>query len=110
MRHGIGRQGNEDTAIGVLHEAGFSVEIAAHTFSVLDSYSYRFALQEASQPSDIAEQTAELAEAITAQFAAGQYPRLAKVTVMHVIQSDYDYGNQLRLRARADLGRGVVRT
>ena len=35
---------------GSLREAGFSIEMAAHAFSVLDSYIYSFALQEASLP------------------------------------------------------------
>ena len=44
--------------------AGFSIEMTAHAFSVLDSYIYGFALQEASLPFDTAEETAEVAETI----------------------------------------------
>ena len=36
--------------------------MAAHAFSVLDSYIYGFALQEASLPFDTGEETAELAQ------------------------------------------------
>jgi hypothetical protein len=74
----MGRQGNQDNVIGSLHEAGFSVEIAAHTFSVLDSYTYGFALQETSQPFDTAEQTAELAEAITANSPQANTPLVVR--------------------------------
>jgi AcrR family transcriptional regulator len=85
---------HHDAVIGSLREAGFSVEMAAHAFSVLDSYTYGFALQEASLPFETAEQTAELAEMIMAQFPAGLYPHLAELTVTHVLQPGYDYGNE----------------
>ena len=39
-----------DSVIGSLREAGFSIEMAAHAFSALDSYIYGFALQEVSLP------------------------------------------------------------
>jgi AcrR family transcriptional regulator len=85
---------HHDAVIGSLREAGFSVELAAHAFSLLDSYTYGFALQEATLPFDTAEQTAELAEAIMAQFPADRYRHLAELTVMHVLQPGYDYGNE----------------
>ena len=53
---------HHDAVIGSLRDAGFSVELAAHAFSVLDSYIYGFALQERSLPFDTAEETAELAQ------------------------------------------------
>ena len=36
---------HHDAVIGCLREAGFSVELAAHTFAALDSYIYGFALR-----------------------------------------------------------------
>src|SRR5438309_7553744 len=41
---------HHDAVIGTLRAAGFSVTLAAHTFSALDSYIYGFALQEATLP------------------------------------------------------------
>ena len=41
--------------------------MAAHAYSVLDSYIYGFALQEASLPFDTGEETAELARGDLAQ-------------------------------------------
>ena len=38
---------HHDAVIGTLRDAGFSIELAAHAFSALDSYIYGFALQEA---------------------------------------------------------------
>jgi Tetracyclin repressor-like, C-terminal domain len=66
--------------------------MAAHAMSVLDSYIYGFALQEANLPFDTGAQTAELAEEIMAQFPVGEYPHLTELTVEHVLQPGYDYG------------------
>ncbi len=85
---------HHDAVIGRLRDAGFSIAMAAHAFSVLDSYTYGFALQEASLPFDTAEETAELAETIMARFPADQYPHLTELTVEHVLQPGYDYGNE----------------
>jgi AcrR family transcriptional regulator len=85
---------HHDTVIGTLRQAGFSIELAAHAFSALDSYTYGFALQEAALPFDTPEETAEVAEMIMAQFPAGEYPHLAELTIEHVLQPGYDYGNE----------------
>ena len=85
---------HHDRVIGSVRDAGFSIEMAAHAFSVLDSYIYGFALQEASLPFDSAEETAEVAQMILAQFPRDEYPHLAELTVEHVLQPGYDYGNE----------------
>ena len=85
---------HHDAVLGSLRQGGFSVEMAAHAFSALDSYIYGFALQEASLPFDTAEQTAVLAETIIAQFPAGEYPHLAELTITHVLRPGYDYGSE----------------
>ncbi len=93
---------HHDAVLGNLREAGFSVEMAAHAFSLLDSYTYGFALQEASLPFDTEEQTAELAETIMAQFPADRYRHLAELTVTHVLKPGYDYGDEY------DFGLGLI--
>jgi AcrR family transcriptional regulator len=85
---------HHDTVIGTLRAAGFSIELAAHAFSALDSYTYGFALQEASLPFDTAEETAEVAQMILAQLPADEYPHLTEMTIEHVLQPGYDYGNE----------------
>jgi AcrR family transcriptional regulator len=85
---------HHDQVIGILRRAGFSVALAAHAYSLLDSYIYGFALQEAALPFDAGENTAELARTIMDQFPAGDYPHLAELTVEHVLQPGYDYGNE----------------
>jgi AcrR family transcriptional regulator len=85
---------HHDAVIGCLRSAGFSIELVAHAFSALDSYIYGFALQERSLPFDTPDETAELAQAILAQFPPGEYPHLAALTTEHVLRPGYDYGNE----------------
>jgi hypothetical protein len=85
---------HHDAVIGSLREGGFSIGMAAHAFSALDSYIYGFALQEASLPFETEEETAELAQTIMQRFPADEYPHLTELTVEHVLQPGYDYGNE----------------
>ncbi|HUR23278.1 MAG TPA: TetR/AcrR family transcriptional regulator [Acidimicrobiales bacterium] len=85
---------HHDAVIGCLRGAGFSVPMAAHAFSLLDSYVYGFALQEATLPFDTAEQTAEVAEMILSGLQPDEYPHLTELAVEHVLQPGYSYGNE----------------
>jgi AcrR family transcriptional regulator len=85
---------HHDAVIGCLRQAGFPVALAAHAFSVLDSYIYGFALQEASLPFHTGQETAELAGTIMARFTPGAYPHLTELTVQHVLQPGYDHANE----------------
>jgi AcrR family transcriptional regulator len=85
---------HHDAVLGCLRNAGFSVQLAAHALSVLDSYIYGYALQERSLPFDTPQQTAELAQEILARFPVNEYPHLAELTAEHVLQPGYDYGNE----------------
>jgi AcrR family transcriptional regulator len=85
---------HHDTVIGSLRQAGFSIEMAAHAFSVLDSYIYGFALQEASLPFHTAEEAAEVAEMIMKRMPPDEYPHLTELAVEHVLQPGYDYGDE----------------
>jgi AcrR family transcriptional regulator len=82
---------HHDQVLGILRGAGFSVPMAAHAFSLLDSYIYGFALQEATLPFETGEQTAALAESILAR-AAGEYPHLTELTVEYIMKPGYDHG------------------
>jgi AcrR family transcriptional regulator len=85
---------HHDAVLGILRTAGFSVELAAHANSLLDSYIYGFALQEANLPFDTPQETAELAQTIMAEFPADAYPHLTELAVQHVLRPGYDYGNE----------------
>jgi AcrR family transcriptional regulator len=86
---------HHDAVIGSLRAAGFSVAMAAHAFSALDSYIYGFALQEATLPlGDTEEETAEVAQVMMAQVPADEYPHLTEFTLEHILQPGYDYGDE----------------
>ena len=83
-----------DSMIGTLRRAGFSMQMNAHAYSLLDSYVYGFALQEANLPFDSPDTVPDVAEAILAQFPSEEYPHLAELATEHVLQPGYDYGNE----------------
>jgi len=85
---------HHDAVIGCLRGAGFSIELAAHAISAIDSYLYGFALQERGLPFDTPEETAALAQVMLAQFPADEYPHLAEFTFGHVLQPGYDFGSE----------------
>jgi AcrR family transcriptional regulator len=85
---------HHDAVLGALRLGGFSIEMAAHAFSLLDSYIYGFALQEATLPFDSGEQTGDLAREILATAPVDAYPHLTELAVEHVMQPGYDYGNE----------------
>jgi AcrR family transcriptional regulator len=85
---------HHDAVIGCLLDAGFPVHLAAHAFATLDSYIYGFALQERSLAFGTPEETSALATAFLRQFPTEEYPHLARLTIEHVLQPGYDYGDE----------------
>lgn len=86
---------HHDAVIGSLRTAGLSVQMAAHAFSLIDSYIYGFALQEATLPlGDTEQETMEVAKTMMAQVPADVYPNLTELTVEHILQPGYDYGDE----------------
>lgn len=84
---------HHEYVVGTLRDAGFSVRSTARAFSVMDSYIYGFALQQNNLPPSSAE-TAQLAQHITQQFAAGDYPHLHEMATEHVLQPNYSYADE----------------
>lgn len=85
---------HHDAVIGSLRRAGFSIEMTAHAYSLLDSYIYGFALQESvSLPFD-KETAPEVAESILAKSPTDTYPYLTELATEHILQPGYDYGNE----------------
>jgi AcrR family transcriptional regulator len=85
---------HHDSVIGTLRQAGFSIALAAHAFSVLDSYIYGFALQELNLPFDTSQEPAELAANIVQQMPADAYPYLTEMAMEHVLKPGYAYANE----------------
>jgi len=80
--------------IGTLRGAGFSVGLTAHAFSALDAYVYGFALQQRSLPFDTLEEAQEVGRQMFARMPPGAYPHLTELTVQHILQPGYDYGDE----------------
>lgn len=85
---------HHDAVIGCLREAGFSIAMAAHAYSVLDSYIYGFALQQTSLAFKASEEVAAVAEQILRRFPVHAYPHLTELTIQHVLQPGYDYADE----------------
>ena len=85
---------HHDAVIGRLRAAGFSVEMAAHAYSVLDSYIYGFALTKMNLPFDTSEEVAEVAETMLQPFPVNEYPNLVEFMSEHVMKPGYDYGDE----------------
>lgn len=83
-----------DAVIGTLRHAGFSVEMAAHAFALLDSYVYGFALQEAALPFEGPETLTDVTTSIMEGFDADQYPHLVEMATEHILKPGYDFGNE----------------
>jgi AcrR family transcriptional regulator len=86
--------GHHDAVLGCFRGGGFSIEMTAHAYAVVDAFIYGFALQEASLPATGGEDMTELAGVITEQFGPGQYPHLLEFTVEHVLTPGYDFTNE----------------
>src|SRR5437879_13801129 len=89
---------HHDAVLRNLRTAGFSVEMAAHAYSVLDSYIYGFALNEKTLPFDSSpEKIAEVAASIMREMPPGEYPYLTEMAVEHRMEPGYDYGAEVEL-------------
>jgi AcrR family transcriptional regulator len=85
---------HHDSVLGCLRRAGFSLELTAHAYSLLDSYIYGFALQEAGLPFGTGDEAAAVAREIFGKFAPGEYPYLTEIATQHVVQPGYDYADE----------------
>lgn len=85
---------HHNAVLGTLRAAGFSVEMTAHAYALLDSYIYGFAIQEASLPFEGPDSVAQVSEAIMARFASGEYPHMVEMATEYTNQGGYDFGNE----------------
>jgi len=93
---------HHDAVLGTLRKAGFTVEMTAHAYALLDSYVYGFALQEAALPFTGADTAAEVAEPMMQHFPADAYPHLVELTTEYILQPGYDFGDEF------EFGLGVI--
>jgi AcrR family transcriptional regulator len=88
---------HHDMMIGTLRAAGFSVEMTAHAYALIDSYVYGFALQEAALPFDGPETVTDVAQPIMDAFGDGQYPHLVEMATGFLLQPGYDFGDEFEI-------------
>jgi AcrR family transcriptional regulator len=85
---------HHNAVIGTLREAGFSVVHTAHAFALIDSYVYGFALSEHALPINGPDSVADVAASMMMQFLAHDYPHLVEFTIEHVMQPEYNFGDE----------------
>jgi len=85
---------HHDAVIGLLRAAGFSVEMAAHAYSLLDGYIYGFALTKMNLPFDSTAEVADVAASMLEPFPAKEYPNLVELITEHAMKPGYDYGDE----------------
>ncbi|KNE79010.1 MULTISPECIES: TetR/AcrR family transcriptional regulator [Streptomyces] len=85
---------HHDTVLGTLRAGGFSVPMAAHAFSLIDSYLYGFVIQELSLPFSGPAELDEVAGAILREMPAGAYPHLTELATEHALKPGYDYADE----------------
>jgi AcrR family transcriptional regulator len=85
-----------DRTAGCFRDAGFSVAMAAHAMSLLDSYVQGFALQEASLPFDESGDMSAATQDVLDQrpMASGAFAHLAEMAEELLLQPGYSYGNE----------------
>ena len=84
---------HHDAVVGTLRRGGFPIALAAHAYSVIDSYIYGFALEEAALPVTPPDM-GDAVEGFLAQFQPGEYPNLVEMATEHILKPGYDYGNE----------------
>ena len=85
---------HHDAVLGSLRTAGFSVALAAHAFSLLDSYIYGFVVQELNLPFGTQEELEEVADNILEQAPMNDYPHLTELMSEHALKEGYTYANE----------------
>ncbi|WP_371825859.1 TetR/AcrR family transcriptional regulator C-terminal domain-containing protein [Nonomuraea turcica] len=96
---------HHDAVLGVLRRAGFTLVMAAHAVSLIDSYISGFVLQEPNLPLTTPDEVDEVAGGILEHLQADELPYLTEMIVDHALQPGYDdtsefgYGPDLILDA-----------
>lgn len=93
---------HHEATLATLRAAGFSVQMTAHAYAMLDSYIYGAALQEAALPFHGPDAAADVTASMVELFSDGQYPHLVEIATEHVLKPGYDFGDEF------DFGLNVI--
>jgi AcrR family transcriptional regulator len=97
MRPGPANVRLHDAVLGCLREAGFSIQMAVHAYSVQDSYIYGFALQEkgfAAQRNELPADGDSLAKTMLSQLPPEEYPYIAETVGGYVTGSGFEFTDE----------------
>ena len=81
-----------DWVLGTLRRAGFTLELAARAFSLLDSYIYGFVRQQLNTSAGGDVTPEDMGAAFLRTIPAGEYPYLREMVVEQAMKSGYDEG------------------
>lgn len=81
---------HHDAVLGVLREAGFTLPMAAHAVSLIDSYIGGYVLQEANLPGKTPDDVEEVAGGILEGLPSDELPYLTEMIVDHALKAGYD--------------------
>jgi AcrR family transcriptional regulator len=85
---------HHDAVIGCLRAADFDMGMAAHAYSLLDSYIYGFALTRMNLPFEATDDIADLAKEMLEPFPVDEYPHLVAFITEHATKPGYDYADE----------------
>jgi AcrR family transcriptional regulator len=85
---------HHDAVLRSLREGGFTLVMAAHAYSLMDSYIYGFALQQLTLTYDRSDQAGDVAESFLARFPVAEYPHLAEMITDHAMKPGYEYAGE----------------
>ncbi|WP_051425590.1 TetR/AcrR family transcriptional regulator [Jiangella gansuensis] len=85
---------HHNAVLGVLREAGFTLPMAAHAISLIDSYISGFVLQESSLPMANPDDVEDVAGGILEHMPADELPYLAEMIADHALRPGYDHRNE----------------
>ena len=87
MRH-------HDAVLRCCRDAGFSVQMAAHAFSLMDAYIYGFVLQELNLPFDESTDLEAVADTMLRPYSPEDFTHLVELATEHILQPGYNYGDE----------------
>ena len=85
---------HHDAVLRSLRTAGFSVEMAGRSYSVLDGYIYGFTLTELTLPFRNSKGAAKVAGNILQEVGPEDYPYLIEMAVERAMKPGYSYGDE----------------
>jgi AcrR family transcriptional regulator len=94
MRPGPLNLRHHESVLGFLREAGFSIEMAIHAYSTIDSYIYGFALEAQQLPFEGAEEAEQVAELMLEQLPQDEFPYLRETILQHITKKGWQYANE----------------